>query len=1116
MKGMVIIFFLSYFSSCSQTNDGDAAEQKKQSRHTPTLFQKLSPQETGITFSNTISTSPEFNKLLYPLIYNGGGVATGDINNDGLIDIFLTGNMESSRLYLNKGDFQFKDITELAGVATDRWITGVSMIDIDNNGYTDIYLSVVSEEDAPVRERTNLLFINNGDATFIEAAENYNIADTSFTTHAAFLDYNRDDLPDLFLLNHSPGTFSRTMGLEERRPAGKDLSTSFDKLYKNNGDGTFTDVSREAGILEKTGFGLGVAVGDVNRDGWPDLYVSNDLLPNDVLYINNGDGTFSDKADEYLKHTSFAGMGVDIADFNNDGWPDIMQADMMPPDYNDQKLMNGGISYEYFENRLSQGYAYSYTMNTLQMSNGVKSDGGIIFSEIARMAGVAYTGWSWAALFGDYDNNGYKDIMITNGFPKAVNDFDYLVEKATSDSDETEKEKREREYRLLQELHEIKLPNYLFRNEGDLVFSDVSEAWGFTDSTFSYGAAHADLDNDGALDLVINNINAPVSVYKNRSRERIGNHYLTVALEGSELNRQGLGAKVVLTAGDLKQHAYQSPYRGYQSSVDPRLHFGLGDHSRLDSLEVFWPDGRYQVLEGVGADRQLSVNYADAIGSDDTKSREETLFTEVTSEAGLQYEHRENRFNDYKIQPLLHQQLSKTGPKLAVGDVTGNGLDDIYIGGAADYPGMLYVQDGKGRFEEFNENQPWINDRLHEDTGACFFDANGDDLVDLYVASGGYEFSLAENAMLDRLYINNGGGRFYKAESALPRIYGSSSVVKAGDFNRDGRPDLFVGGRLIPYKYPHGAKSYILQNEGGTFRDVTSEVAPDMLESGLVTDAMWVDFNEDGQLDLVTAGIWQPVRFFKNRGDQFTEVTKSVVESPQRGWWYSLEKGDFNGDGAIDIVAGNLGLNHNFTTSEEKKFEVFANDFNKDLTTDIIYAVEERGSHYPFFGSAKLGRRLPFIDEKYETYKAFSGVSMQEIFGPGALDESLHYQADTFASTLFQNKGGGTFTQRPLAELAQISPIQGMVSHDMDADGIPDLLAAGNLYAVHPDIARADAGNGVWLKGKGEGGFEPISPIESGFLAPGDVKDLQIITTPYGKAVLVAKNSGKLQLFRIL
>jgi enediyne biosynthesis protein E4 len=1096
----------------------DSAFEAKGELKQVALFTKLSPDQTGITFTNTISESRGFNNLTYPFMYNGGGVAVGDINNDGLPDIFFAGNMVSSRLYLNKGDMQFEDITENAGITTDRWISGVSMVDINNSGYLDIYLSVVSPEDAPAQERANLLFINNGDNTFTEAAKSFNIADTSHTTHAVFFDYNKNGLLDMFLLNHSPGSFSRDMADSRHMAVPEDLSTGYDKLYRNNGDGTFSDVSREAGILEVTGFGLGVVVADLNNNGWPDIYVSNDIAPDDVLYINNKDGTFTDKAVDYLKHTSYAGMGIDIADFNNDGWKDILQADMIPEDYQERKRMSYGVGYNEFRARINQDFNHSYTQNTLQMNNGVNDSGDIVFSEIARMAGVAYTEWSWAALFGDFTNSGYKDILVTNGYPKAVNNYDYLIDVFQLDRSVNQNEFMDRRYQLFEQLHEIRLPNYLFENNGGITFENVTGEWGFTDAGYSYGAAYADLNNDGSLDLVINNLNDAASVYQNNAPELFNHNYLVVDLKGPVGNPSGIGAEVVLTTVSGKQYAHQTPYRGYQSSVDPRIHFGLGNNSVVDSLEIFWPDGRYELLTGLNANRYITIQHSNAIEGKSFSAAVSTgrrMFSDITEETGLNIEHRQNNYNDFSIQPLLHRQLSMMGPKIAAGDVNGDGLDDLYIGGAAEYPGRLFLQNGEGGFEEFNQNQPWLNDQGHEDMRAVFFDANGNGHKDLYVTSGGYMLSPAEDALLDRLYINRGDGRFVRDQNALPRMYTSSSVVVPGDFNGNGQQDLFVGGRLSPLKYPYPARSYILENNNGRFRDITAEVAPGLAEPGMITDAIWVDFDGDGLVDLVTTGEWMPVRFYKNEGGRLREVTDDIVDNPQRGWWYSLNYGDFNNNGSVDIIAGNLGLNDTFTTSEEYKFGVFANDFNNNLTTDIIYTVEENGVQYPFFGRAKFDRAMRSIGDQFTDFDSFAEASLNDIFSSDLISDALHYQADTFASSIFLNDGNGRLSVEELPEEAQAAPVKSIITRDLDGDGNMDIILAGNIYEIHPDVARSDAGNGLLLKGDGNGGFVPVPASESGLYAPGNVKDLTLINTPEGKILIVANNGELLQVFGI-
>ncbi|PYP71577.1 MAG: hypothetical protein DMD36_03630 [Gemmatimonadetes bacterium] len=1096
------------------------------SRKDRPLFKLLTPAQTGVAFANTITTNDSANVQSDPYVYNGAGVAVGDIDNDGLPDIFLTGNMVSSRLYLNKGNMRFEDITQSAGVKTNRWATGATMVDINSDGYLDIYVSVSGSERSKGKDRANLLFVNNGDHTFTEAASRYGIADTGFTTHAVFFDYNGDGYLDLFLLNNSPEDFAR--GAADTHPLGVRSNSpgGWNTLYRNNGDGTFTDVSREAGILRQVGYGLGVAVADLNGDGWPDLYVSNDVAPDDVLYINNGDGTFTDRAGAWLKHASFAGMGVDIADFNNDGWPDILQVDMMPAALDRQKRMSGYLTHGGRMDLRRRGFRDDYDVNSLQLSNGVTKDGDVIFSDIAPLAGVAYTDWSWSPLFADFDNDGYKDILVTNGYPKAANDLDYqtaaLGARRAGD--------HQRALRLLKDLHSYRLSNYGFRNNGDLTFTDKTKAWGMDQPGFSYGAAYADLNNDGRLDIVVNNIDAPASIYENVQPRDDAHHYLQIKLEGESPNRRGIGSKLILTAGGQKQYLYHSPYRGYMSTMETLEHFGLGQAGRVDSLEVIWPDGRYQLLTDLDVDRILTLKQRDAtpkvsgagcqvsvcLPRHPTPDPRHLVFQPTDPLRALKYRQQVGTFVDYEVQPLLPYELSRQGPPIAVADVNGDGLDDVFIGGGNGVPGKLFIQRKDGSFVESVQGQPWAADKDYEDWGALFFDANGDGLPDLYVASCGYQLAPASPLLQDRLYVNQGGGRFVRDTRALPPMPTCTASVAAGDFNGDGRLDLFVGGRVTPRNYPYPTRSYLLRNDGGRFTDVTEEVAPELIHpGGMITAAVWIDFDGDGRLDLVTAGEWMPLQFFQNEGTRFRNVTATLGLDSTRGWWFSLAAGDFNHDGRPDLIAGNLGLNFAYTTSQRSRFGVYAADFTGDRTTDIVLTQEISGSEYPLFGRAKLGPTIYPVALRFPSYGSFATASAAQLFGASQLRRALHYQTDTFASVYLQNNGDGTFTSVPLPNLAQLSPIRGIIAHDVDGDGNLDLIVAGNLDDTEPNTAPADAGNGLWLKGDGRGHFTPVPPVESGFLAPRDVTGLALIKTPAGNVVLVANSGDSLQAFTI-
>src|SRR6266705_1344107 len=921
-----------------------------QQQKTPPLFRLLTPDQTGVRFANTITTTDSENVQTDVYVYNGAGVAIGDIDNDGLPDIFFSGNMVSSRLYLNKGNMRFEDITQAAGVGTKRWATGATMVDINNDGYLDIYVSVSGPEWSNGTDRANLLFINNGNHTFTEAAARYGIADTGFTTHAVFLDYNGDGCLDLFLLNNSPKDFSRAEAT--LHPAGlrSTSSSGYNQLYRNNCDGTFTNVSEQAGILRQVGYGLGVAVADFNGDGRPDIYVSNDVAPNDVLYINNGDGTFTDKSGAWIKHASFAGMGADIADFNNDGWPDIVQVDMLPGALDQRKRMSGYLTYGGQMELRRRGFRDDYDANSLQLSNGVTPGGDVMFSDIAGLAGVAATDWSWSALFADFDNDGSKDLFVTNGYPKAPNDLDYQMAVFGA----RQAGNHQRALSLLQELRPYRMSNYLFRNNGDLTFTDETKAWGMDGPGFSYGAAYADLNNDGRLDLVVNNIDAPASIYEGVRAKDDSAHYLQVKLEGESPNRRGIGASLTLTAGGQKQYLYHSPYRGYLSTMEGPEHFGLGHARRVDSLEVIWPHGRSQVVAGLAVDRTITLRQSDAVNRPTPSTTSTNLHFQ--SLHSLHYAQPQGSFVDYEVQPLLPYEPSRQGPPVAVADVNGDGLDDVFIGGSAGVPGKLFLQRKDGSFAESVQGQPWVADQAYEDWGALFFDANGDGRPDLYVASCGYRLAPVSRLLQDRLYINQGGGRFARDTQALPAMPTCTASVAAGDFTGDGRLDLFVGGRLTPRNYPYPTRSYLLRNDGGRFTDVTEEFAPDLIRpGGMITAAVWIDFDGDGRMDRVTAGEWMPLQCYHNDGTHLRNVTASMGLAPLRGWWYSLAVGDFNHDGHPDLVAGNLGLNFAYTTSSHGRFGIYAGNFAGNQTPDIVLTQEVGGTEYPVFGRARLG-----------------------------------------------------------------------------------------------------------------------------------------------------------------
>jgi enediyne biosynthesis protein E4 len=1077
------------------------------------VFELLPASETGITFANTITTNDSVNIQTDVYVYNGAGVAVGDINNDGLPDIFFSGNMVSSRLYLNKGHMQFEDITEKAGVGTHTWATGVTMVDVNNDGWLDIYVAVSGPRWSKPEDRRNLLFLNNRDGTFTECAGAYGIAETGFTSQAAWLDYNGDGWLDLFLLDNSPEDFSR--GDVTSHPSGMATTPeSFNQLFRNNGNGTFTNVSEQAGILRDPGYGLGVVIADVNNDGRPDIYISNDVTPNDVLYINNGNGTFTNRAAQSIKHASFSGMGVDIADFNNDGWPDIVQADMMPPDLNHRKRVIGFQTYSTLEESRARGFREDYSINSLQLSNGLTNSGDVVFSEIGRMAGISRTDWSWSALFADFDNDGEKDIFISNGYPKAVNDLDYYGAAFAA----RRHSNTQRALALLKELPGYHVPNYVFRNNGDLTFTDETRAWGMNQPSYSYGAAYADLDNDGKLDLVVNNIDAPAFIYHNVTPTDEAHHFIGVRLIGDAPNTRAVGARVAISARGQKQFLYYSPYRGYMSMMDERAHFGLGKAARVDSLEVYWSDGRYQLLTGLDADRYVDVRQSAATARRTTDAELKPtaqVFQQLAPPLVPAYKQQVGTLIDYSVQSLLPYMISRQGPPLAVADVNGDGLEDLYVGGGAGVAGKLFLQQKTGSFVAATGG-PWEADSAFDDWGALFFDANGDGRPDLYVASGNYQLFPDAPLLQDRLYLNVGGGKFVRDARALPTMLTSTGVVRAADFNGDGKLDLFVGGRLTPRTYPYPTRSYILRNDGDHFTDVTEQVAPELVRpGGMITDALWIDFDGDKRPDLVTAGEWMSLEFYHNDGTKLVNVTAKTHLPPMRGWWYGLAAADFDHDGRPDIIAGNLGLNYTYTTSKDSRFGVYAADFAGNQTTMVVFAQDSAGVEMPLNGLAALGRDMYTLSIRYPTYGTFAQASMPQLFTPAQLEHALHYETDTFASMYLHNEGNGVFTANPLPTAAQISPIKGIIPYDVDGDGNLDLIVAGNLYDAEPNTPRADAGNGLWLRGDGKGHFTPVSPRASGFLAPKNVAGLALIDTPNGKTVIVANTGDTLQAFSV-
>jgi hypothetical protein len=1080
------------------------------------LFQLLSPEQTGIHFVNELNDDPNGvrNILSYPHYYNGAGLAIGDVNNDGLPDIFFAANEGPNRLYLNKGNLQFEDVTESSGINNKGkyWSTGAVMADVNGDGWLDIYVCQAgySIYENP-RHRANLLLINNGDGTFTDRAAEYGVDCTNDGTSAAFFDYDGDGDLDLYVLNESKYAMVVYEAVFRDLQDKEKLRAASGKLYRNDG-GKFTDVTEQAGLL-RYGFGLGLVVTDINDDGRPDIYVANDYSVPDFMFINNGDGTFTDRIKEKTRQISFFAMGADIADFNNDGFVDIAVVDMAANDHIRDKTLMASMDVQGFWFFVSTlGYQHQYMFNSLQLNNGNGT-----FSNIAALAGLLRSDWSWASLLADFDNDGLKDYFVTTGYRRYARDNDFRADMARTREQHGGTIPLHLRPDIYARMPEVKDVNFMYRNNGDLTFSEVSNTWGLPHLSYSNGAAYADLDGDGDLDLVINNIDHEAFVYQNLSREKEKGNYLQFAFEGETPATPVYNTKVTLHYGDQLQFQEFHPVRGYASSMEPIVHFGLGEVTNIDRVHIVWQNGQEQVIRDVAVNQRITLKRADAgkPGTTSKPSKPELAFREVDlNKKGAAFRHRENEYDDFAVEVLLPHRQSTLGPKIAVGDVNGDGLDDYYIGGAANQPGALFVQLPNGNFQK-TQGQPWEEyDAVSEDMGALFFDADGDGDLDLYVVSGGGgEFPRSSPALQDRLYINNGQGQFVKV-NAFGAMQTSGNVVVAADFDGDGDLDLFVGGAAVPQKYPYAERSYLLRNDGRRFTDVTSELAPGLERPGMVKDAVWADINNDGQPDLILVGEWMPVMIFLNEGGRLRDVSEEYGTAELKGWWYSVAVADLDNNGHLDLVVGNLGLNTKFSASPEKPFNVFSDDFDGNGTNDIVLSKEYKGQLVPSRGRQCSSEQMPFIREKFPTFNDFAHAGLKDILGAERLANALHLQVNTYASTVLMNQGG-RFESRPLPNLAQIAPINRILIDDVNDDGIPDLIIAGNMHEAEVETPRYDAGNGLVLLGKGNGEFRPLAVHQSGFFAPGNVKDLAILRNTAGgeRLILIANNNAPVQAF---
>lgn len=1069
------------------------------------LFQQLPVKSTNIRFSNALNETEKFNVLAYEYFYNGGGVAVGDINNDGLQDLFFTANMGLNKLYLNKGNMVFTDITrsaakELEG-RPEGWKTGVTMADVNGDGLLDIYVCYSGKKSDELRR--NQLFINLGNARFAEKAKEYGLDDPGYSTNAVFFDYDNDGDLDMFLLNHN---VIKIDNMEFARYKNETDPLAGNKLYRNDNN-HFTEVSKQAGIIQNPlTFGLGVAIADINQDGWQDIYVTNDYNERDYLYINKHDGTFAEDATNCFGHLSHFSMGVDIADFNNDALPDVMTLDMLPEDNQRQKLLQLQENYESFELMISQDLYKQYMRNMLQLNNG---DG--TFSEIGQLAGVSNTDWSWCPLIADLDNDGYKDILITNGYLRDYTnkDFlrywgDYKVKKAI-----------DREPVLLMDLvsamPSTSLQNYVFRNNRDLTFTNMQQQWGFDAGGISSGAVYADLDNDGDLDLVINKINEPAAVYKNMSREQGKSAaYLSLQLKGTGMNTVAVGAKVYVYSKGNNQYQEVNPNRGYLSAVSTRLLFGLGDNTQVDSVRIVWPDNKVQRLTNIAANQLLTVAYApDAAMPAPHKTvpawfrNADSLFT---------YKHSDISENDFKRQLLMMFMYSKTGPVFEKADVNKDGLEDLYIAGDNEQAAAIYLQKAGGGFTPGTKIVSGT-DMSSQVAAAAFFDANGDGAPDLYVAKGGYSlFEPNTPALQDELYLNNGKGNFMLSKGALPDVSASSkSCVRPCDFDNDGDIDLFVGGRVVPGKYPVPPTSYLLVNNGkGQFTIAGVPFA----NSGMITDARWTDIDGDGRKDLVLCGEFMPLTVYLNKTGGFQDATAQYFEQPEGGFWFGLTLADVDGDGHEDIIAGNMGENTQIHASAKQPAELYYADFDKNGSIDPFLNFYIEGVSYPFVSRDELNDQIYPMRRKFSSYRNYSNATMKEIFSAEELSQAGKLTAtDTKTRCLLYRNG--KFVATPLPVEAQFSVVSEILAADYDKDGKMDLLLLGNHSDNRLKLGSFDAGYGCLLKGDGKGGFTYVPQTQSGLCVKGDVKSAAVVNIGGNPYVMIGINNKGITLFKV-
>lgn len=1098
----LLIFNIILLLFCSRCKNENSTAGKGDSKLP--MFKIMKSNETGIKFNNELKETEESNVLIYDSYYTGGGTAVLDVNNDGLQDVMFISNQGPDKLYLNKGNFKFEDISKSAGIeGGNEWGGAVTVADVNADGWDDIY--VCNSLYLNPELRRNKLYINNKNNTFTNKAKEYGLDDQGFSTGATFFDYDLDGDLDVYVVNQPPNHNKTRDSLMALKQPNFYYSSH---LYKNNGNESFTDVTEQAGV-KTFSFGLSATIGDYFNDGLPDIYVANDYDYGDYLFVNNGDGTFMNVSNVSLRHISNFSMGTDAADINNDGWLDIFVADMTPEDHYRNKTNMAAMDPEKFWRIANAGNNYQYMVNTLQLNQG---NG--FFSEIGQMAGVAKTDWSWSAFFSDFDNDGFKDLFVTNGILRDIRNRDFITYafKAYEDKSIPRVE-------IMEKAPSVPLQHYMYQNDGQLHFKNVANEWGLTEKSFSQGASYADLDNDGDVDLIVNNMNQEAFVYKNMAVENKDGNFLRIKLEGSDKNLRSFGARVLIAYGNRRiQMAELINARGYMSSSEPVIHFGLGDVNKVDSIFVRWPGGKYIRVDNIKANSEITIEEKNA-----TTTMKEQLFQivpfilcdDVSKECFDSIKHVENEYDDFKKEVLIPYKQSTLGPALESGDVNGDGLDDLFLSGSAGNSGKLLIQNQSGKFIP-SATQPWSKYKASEIMDVLFFDSDGDGDRDIYTVSGSNEFSEGSGLYGDHLYLNTGKGVFTDATNKIPQLNFSKSVVRASDIDGDGDFDLFLGGRLIPGKYGLSERSAILINNKGVFEDKTMEHEPAMAKRfECVTDACWIDLDKDKDEDLVIVGEWAPVRIFKNEKGIFEEVTTQYKTDSLFGWWNTIQKFDFNGDGNEDLVLGNLGLNSKFKASKQKPFNVFLNDFDGNGSWDTYLASRSPdGKLFPVRGRQCSSEQMPFISSKFKTYDQFAKASLEEIL-EGKMDGTTKKIVTEFHSMVLLNNGNGGFTQVNLPMEAQISTVQSIGFYDFNGDGIKDMLLAGNYYNREVETARSDASVGLILLNSGDGNFASLSNAVSGLKLYHDVREIRLVNVKGNTTIIAANNNENMQAFKI-